>query len=396
MNDLEINDRTMVEVNKSTFQILKEYVSSITEHTDFHDAICITCESEDVKEWLKKARFQDDEKKPKTYWFNEKTAAVFITHKDKKYIAVKGVSDVTVDPQLLEFEEMNAAVFNLLISVKFTSPKIDSSQAVFLYDNILYKSDTNQNLRRVTMNELSPFVDEVRLYKINEQSFCINYSLERVFCYLMFLDIKEHEHITSFRNELFDTIINGNENIPFHQLSRSMKNIATPAHAFLDIYRCLERIFSAPTIKDLVHEFSELSKHSTFHIMEKIESVTGWRQNEEQGLNKLINLLDFGDLNTLFSLLTSTTFNKSDFSEANVLVSSLSKINDESTEEYITQQRMAKRSLANAITNKIYKSRNATVHYRPVFDKELITDNDFIILYKICLMLVTKIYGKIF
>ena len=386
----------MVDVNTSTIDILKKHISSITEHSDFHEIICITCETEDGKNWLKKARFQDLENKPKIYWYNENAAALFINHNNDKYIAVKGISDVTVDHQLLQFEEINAGIFNLLISVNFISPRMDIPQAVALYDAVLYKNDAEKGLRRISMSDLSPFVDEVRLYKINDQSPCIDYSLERVFCYLMFLDIKEHEYINSFREELLDTIINGNDNIPFHQLSRSMNNIAIPAHAFLDIYRCLERIFSAPTIKDLVNEFSELSKHSTFHIMEKIELVTGWRQNEEQGLNKLINLLDFGELNNLFSLLCSASFNKYDFSEANVLISSLSKLTDEKSDEYITQQKIAKRTLTNIITNKIYKSRNATVHYRPIFDKELIKNNDYVILYKICLLLVTKIYGRVF
>ena len=106
-------------------------------------------------------------------------------------------------------------------------------------------------------------------------------------------------------------------------------------HAFLDIYRCVEFLFPFPKANELKRALQ--LETTTSDVSYQIESVLGWRQQEDVAL--------------------STLFSKLPPEQLNLIEQALGITPEEVSAAKDTWKFVAKR---------IYKLRNDCVHYRPV------------------------------
>jgi hypothetical protein len=61
-------------------------------------------------------------------------------------------------------------------------------------------------------------------------------------------------------------------------------------HAYLDVYRCIERLFPLPKMKELKKSLQVASPG--LNLSKEIERMLGWRQAEEAGMESLFNAVD--------------------------------------------------------------------------------------------------------
>lgn len=67
-------------------------------------------------------------------------------------------------------------------------------------------------------------------------------------------------------------------------------------HSFLECYRCIERLYHVPFVKELLHLTKDDT--TTSELAKLIESKLKWRPKEEDALIKLIEFLDDSQLNS--------------------------------------------------------------------------------------------------
>jgi len=136
--------------------------------------------------------------------------------------------------------------------------------------------------------------------------------------------------------ELFE---GGPDAIPYHLPLQGVMSYSWPS-LFLDLYRCLEQLYSAPRLANLiekVHHDGSLSD-----LARILENVLSWRPREEESLATLLNKLS---RTARESLISSFFVGQTDLSEA-------------------TGEKCA---------SYVYKLRNSHVHFRPAMSADKIS-----------------------
>ncbi|OPG15440.1 hypothetical protein [Ferroacidibacillus organovorans] len=188
------------------------------------------------------------------------------------------------------------------------------------------------------------------------------------------------------------------------------------SHSFLEIYRCIERLYSIPFIKELLKVTNSNIKNSQFAV--ELEKQLSWRPKEEDALIKLIRMLDDTELllNLKKELGIADTASEekleyqkirniihSTLGSADLLGQSLEKeqaatvhIRDEDSEDSAQGQlidaladtltesirniipgssKLNPDSLPRAVGKAIYQLRNSIAHWRPSGDSSQQPDN---------------------
>ncbi len=386
--------RSMIEVNTNTFEKLKSMVSNLREEaSDFHDKICIKNNGETSEEWIKYVDISRANNEDEILILNQRISIIKLIFNDELYVAVKGLSDVTVDPEHFEFNHMQPGLFNFLASKGFITPRISNAQAEYIYDHFLFKQD-NVKIKCLDFEDLLEYYDTSYLYKVRKDSLFNSVSVDRALSYFVAKDKEQLFTSPTLYNSLIDVIFTGGEDIPFSQISKVSLYISEIKHAYLELYRCLERVYSVPTMIELKGKFSELSNYNNFDVSKTIEEITGWRQSEENGLIKLIQLLDTQEMISLFNFIAVDSL----ISTSDSIFFKLDDYRNTPANEKAkkdTYERELRELIAKRVSTRIYKTRNGIVHFRPVFDSDSVTDDDMERLCLATIFLIRKVYEKI-
>ncbi|PZV25524.1 MAG: hypothetical protein DCF12_14465 [Snowella sp.] len=156
------------------------------------------------------------------------------------------------------------------------------------------------------------------------------------------------------------------DNLLYSFLSFSWK------HSFLDIYRCIERLFFIPRTEVFYNAICSkkinYSQISFIDFSKKLEESTGWKPNEQDSLEQLLEVIEDGNLEL---------FNK------------LQKIANFPYQESDKNNKITK------ITAKfIYTLRNNIVHFRPINEEKNYNDEEWNIIIEFCLEVVIDLYKK--
>jgi len=148
--------------------------------------------------------------------------------------------------------------------------------------------------------------------------------------------------------------------VPFLLMANAMMSVRWE-HAFLDIYRCIERLLSIPTMVDLKSSLGV----STAAIMlsATLESVLGWRKPEESGLIALLSHTD----------------------------ATCKSLHDQLIEFVPT---LHKDYSVPVIGTYIYKLRNSIVHYRPATELPDLSEKAWRLILDFMVESISVIYGK--
>ncbi|MBM9593431.1 hypothetical protein [Roseitranquillus sediminis] len=151
------------------------------------------------------------------------------------------------------------------------------------------------------------------------------------------------------------------ERIPYRVLCRSLFD-GDPTTLFLALYRCLEQLYSYSGARDLMRSLNIQEDWNT--VAAALEDCLGWYPKEEGSLVGLLRLADPDDLRALLIAL------------------------DDETAEH--------EQLAQQVARRIYRLRNAIVHFRPYHSSVDLDKYNWDALCKPLANVVVSVYARVF
>lgn len=158
-------------------------------------------------------------------------------------------------------------------------------------------------------------------------------------------------------SEIFES---GSKFIPFRNLMQGLLAISWE-NFFLEIYRCIEQLYSVPSVKKLSEDTG--STLALYDLAYLLDEHLSWRPKEDLALGKVIEFCDEATISSAFRALTSRA--------------------QESHENECS-----------ATARQIYKLRNSIVHYRPDTSTIIKTDDEWNEIICAMLEIVRQIYDK--
>ena len=209
------------------------------------------------------------------------------------------------------------------------------------------------------LSQIMGIVDDVLVFSINEDS-PLNGANEIDVAYFLYCQIESSIRlpITSIRQRFFDlllpTSLAPKENIFLSYTSVHWK------HAFLELYRCVEGLYSFPRAVALKGSLD--LKLPAFKVAEACYNDLGWRRKEEDSLTKLFSLLppQSTELAEVLSIGGNTV--------------------DENTD------------LATKAAEKIYRIRNHLVHQIDSVSFGKLKDSEWLLLINFLLFVIEALY----
>ena len=340
----------MKEANKYIFEVLAKFVEDKNvERPIFADAIRYITTNEREKEWLQKLKIQDTQRILPTF-----RTAYFEFEKQKYFVTIGSTTQLLTEREIIQEEQLNGGIFTALIS-ELKIPVKQTTDVSFIENEIFY--ETEEEKIEYEFTQVKEFFEPIFVYKVQHDcvfiegetknkttvnilklsGFYITHNPQ-----IMFLEF-DKETLIIFKR-LF---LEGAKNIPFENLVFSLVSVYWK-YAFLDIYRCIERLFSISFFEDFHKYLGIENSLSLLNFSAKIEDYTGWRPKEDAAINKLID----GSPQDAIDILQEV---KSfiDSRQANTLPSKLGEV--------------------------IYTIRNSIVHFRPATQLEIINviDNEY-------------------
>ncbi len=167
-------------------------------------------------------------------------------------------------------------------------PKIHKrSNHLEFYDKILFQHK-DPAYKGHDYEELLPFVDPCIILKLTDNFLIKHNILSRIACYIFSLNSSElildfDSDVTEFISELS---LVGSDSI-FYKLILNCLFSTSYNHAFLELYRLVERLFPITYLQEF-HTKSN-SQLSFLEFTSELEKVTSWRPKEEEAVEKIFD-----------------------------------------------------------------------------------------------------------
>ncbi|MEG4231499.1 hypothetical protein QUA40_05180 [Microcoleus sp. Pol11C3] len=277
--------RNMIEANEYIFKILAEFVqSSEADVPVSNNKRCIKTNTKD-KEWLQELKIINKQ----LILPNFQTASFeFKSH--KYFVAVGWQSKQTIDSdEVIEFVELNAGIVTALL-FELKIPLSHEAKPYDIADKILYDDPINSIIKYEDYSLISNVFEPFSVYRIPEDSAFIEKNDLDLIRISGFYALKNSQLIAlNFSRETLDKFENvffeGSESIPYENLLFSLVSVSWK-YSFLDIYRCIERLFSIAFWADF-HKNLKI-EDSLLKFSADLENHTQWKPKEIDAVNKLI------------------------------------------------------------------------------------------------------------
>lgn len=278
--------RNMIEANKYIFEVLGEFVQTSKVDVPISDKNkrCIAT-NDDEKEWLKELKIIN-----KLLILPYFQTASFEFNSQKYFVAVGWQSKQSIDnDEVIEFVELNAGIVTALLF----GLKIPLSQKANPYDianKILYDDSENEIIKYDDFSLITSFFEPFSVYRIQEDSPFIEENNINLIRISGFYILKNSQLIAlGFSRETLDKLekifFEGSKNIPYENLLFSLVSVSWK-YSFLDIYRCIERLFSISSL-DVFHKDLRITD-SLLKFSADVERYIGWKPKENEAVNKLV------------------------------------------------------------------------------------------------------------
>lgn len=381
--------RNMIEANEKAFKLIHEHVLAFDPENfkEKKEKICIASD-ENEKLVLQHGEINE------AYSIYGKYSYLEITIDNTRLLVIKGIGAHDIahhDLDKFKYVECCAGLLTILLSEGFLKP-LNSRENIFnLYDRILY-DDKSQGLRKVSSEELFDYLEDFIVLEIMSQSL----TAERAFgCFLL-------ESYKALINNKIDldlikaTFENGSELLPYKHIIKSLLHYNEPKHLFLELYKCLERLYALPAMEKLKINLKEAVGDEgicAFKLSQIVEKSIGWRQSEEDGLKMLLSKIENSEVDQALNYLNNTTIN--DGISDLALEQEVIEKSDEDFEYKSNATVELYKKKSNLISKRIYKCRNSFVHYREVHVEPYVDDNDIPDLCNLILLVLDPIYSEI-
>ncbi len=280
--------RNMIEPNEYIFNSLANFVESRDINVLwFRDGKRCIDTNTDEKEWLQKLKLIHQKQ------IVPKFKTAFFEFDNKEYfVGIGWEEQLEIDSFELEKIELNAGIVTALL-FELKVPIIRKANPYEIVNEIFYEPQAD--LTRYKFSQVFKFFEPIIVYQLDDSSpfksqYESQYETNLIKLFGTYI-IKNHQ-ITSldFSNQTinkFEQIFfAGAENIPYENLTLSLLSTSWQ-YSFLDVYRCIERIFFIPKLKEL-HQNLNI-QDTLIKFSADIEQYLGWRPKEDEAINKLID-----------------------------------------------------------------------------------------------------------
>ncbi|WP_162915978.1 hypothetical protein [Ralstonia pseudosolanacearum] len=262
-------------------------------------------------------------------------------------------------PDELAVAPMNAGLFTLLgAECNIVSQVVDELQ---LHEVVFLPASADYNGH--SWETLAPFFQPLTVLAIKSGgSFDGNGGIERAALYLSagVASLRTLPFASNTLDACRELALDEHTQVPVSLLAHALVAVRWE-HCFLEFYRCVERLFSLPTILALKDDLK--ISHAAVAVSSALERVIGWRKAEEPGLLTLLTECETACLHFhgKFVGLDATLHR-----------------------EYSTKM----------VAAHIYKLRNSIVHYRPATDLPTLNEQAWKLLLDFLVEIISFLYGK--
>lgn len=226
--------------------------------------------------WLKSLKITGD---PIEFAPNQKAACC--NFNDNKYFVITGYNSDPIQnlPEFMCEQALNAGIF-CAIAEDFNLQVFENASPAEIYNIVEASKLTDTNYDGVDYLVLAKFFPTIRIFEINSAAPPLD-----VFRALGIYLCRSHSYSLPFSDgtiESYEKIfLEGGEDIPIENIQMSLLSMHYK-HAFLEIYRCLER--KVPLL--YADKLKEKLSHSCtpVEMVGHLESALGWYPNYSYGL----------------------------------------------------------------------------------------------------------------
>jgi hypothetical protein len=271
--------RNMIDVNKRAFSLLIEQFLQLNKKEVGEGKRFISTNDEE-KEWIKSAKIND------FVYITPTLRIIQIKFEGKLYFAAIGsqLDTTLLDVSVLKELDLNAGVISILLSEGLIKLDKKSNNLEF-YDNILFQHQES-GYKGHNFTDLIAYLEDIYFFEVPEYSIVKSDWTSRVACYIysknssqLILDFDEN--VTDFISELS---LVGSDNISYKIVLSSLFS-NTYKHAFLELYRLIERLFPISYLKEF-HSVTD-TKLKFLDFVIELETITKWRPREDEAIEKI-------------------------------------------------------------------------------------------------------------
>lgn len=269
----------MIIVNQKAFsKLIDQYLAINSEVVE--EAVRYIQASEEEKDWIKAAKISE------ILWITPNIRIVQILFQEIRYFAFVGVNleTVSLDETIVKEIELNAGILTLLISEGLLRIDKKSNNLKF-YDSILFQH-RDEGYKGHSKQDLIEYLEVVHIFCMPENSIYSDDLTHRIACYVF--SKNPSQLILDFNNSLTELIselsIAGSDSISYKILLSCLFANAYK-HAFLELYRLVERLFPISYLKEF-HSIAD-SKLSFLDFISQLECITKWRPSEDEAIKKI-------------------------------------------------------------------------------------------------------------
>lgn len=271
----------MITSNRTAFSLLIEQYVTINKQ-EVEDAKRYIKTTDEEKEWIKTANIID------IIRITPSTRVIQILFQEKLYFAVIGaqLKSNLLDDNIINEIESNAGLITLLISDGLM--KIDKkANNLEFYDSILFQHQEKE-YKGHNYKDLIDFLEVIHFFEVPQYSLVEDNWTSRIACYIF--SKNSSQLILDFDNNFTDLVselsIVGSDNISYHILLSCLFSNSYK-HAFLELYRLVERLFPITYLKEFHVETD--SKLNFLVFVSQLENITKWRHREDEAVEKIFS-----------------------------------------------------------------------------------------------------------
>lgn len=271
----------MIEVNKTAFSLLIGQFLQLNKKDVEEGKRYIATEAED-KEWIKSANIVD------LINITPNLRLAQIQFKDDVFFASIGAQLETslLDDSVIKEIELNAGIVSLLISENILRLDKKSNNLEF-YDSILFQHQEKGYMGH-NYKDLIVFLEDVHFFEVPDYSIVKPEPdwTSRIACYIY--SKNSSQVILDFDKDVTELIseisLVGSDNISYKILLNCLFSNSYK-HAFLELYRLVERLFPISYLKEF-HNVTD-TKLKFLDFVSQLEIITKWKPREDEALEKL-------------------------------------------------------------------------------------------------------------
>lgn len=257
-------------------------------------------------------------------------SAALISYGNLSYFGVSGFPNPTELPPGLAPTDLTPALFAIFV----TALRLEAhATAAEIRDVVEGFSNVETDYKGHELVDVAALFPPLHFYEIDKRYIYTN-SIERALgAYVARGYIGGPLRLAPASKQRFaDLFENGPDTIPYQLPLRGLLSFSWPG-LFIELYRCMEQLYSVPRITKLTEEWR--SNQPIYNISKLLEEALAWRPKEDESLELLFDKLD---------------------SELCKAISRAIRTHDAQKSAALT---------ARATARQVYALRNACVHFRP-------------------------------